>query len=412
VNHSNLARVTGKLQTTGKLNKPAKPHRDFPLFAHNTGRWAKKIRGRIHYFGRWNDPDAALKRYLDQKDDLLAGRKPRRPGDGLIIRDLCNRFLTAKRHRVTSGEVQLRTWRDYHETCKVIVRTFGRCRQVEDLRAEDFMRLRARLASGRGLEALGNQVQRSRTLFKFAWDNRLIKAPVSFGPDFRRPGRSARRRARLARPQRLFSAHEICALHDMASIPLRAMILLGVNAGLGNTDCASLRLEHLDFDNAILDYPRPKTGVQRRATLWPNTVAALRLALSVRPRPRSNRDADLVFVTRCGHQWVRFREKGHVDSINLEFTKLLEAAGIRRRGVSFYGLRHTFETIAGETGDQAAVDRIMGHEAGNMATVYREWTKDGRENERLRRVTEHVRQWLLAKPTAINAKSEAEVEGS
>ena len=129
MNHSNLARVTGKLQTTGKLNKPAKPHRDFPLFAHNTGRWAKKIRGRIHYFGRWNDPDAALKRYLDQKDDLLAGRKPRRPGDGLIIRDLCNRFLTAKRHRVTSGEVQLRTWRDYHETCKVIVRTFGRCRQ-------------------------------------------------------------------------------------------------------------------------------------------------------------------------------------------------------------------------------------------------------------------------------------------
>src|SRR3954464_3472287 len=105
----------------GKTAKPNKPRPDYPLFAHAAGVWAKKIRGKMHYFGPWADPDGALAKYLEQKDALHAGRKPREATEGVTVKDLCNQFLNAKRALVESGELTNRSWQDYKAAGDLIV---------------------------------------------------------------------------------------------------------------------------------------------------------------------------------------------------------------------------------------------------------------------------------------------------
>ena len=119
--------MTSSHSTSAKpLCKPAKPHKDFPLFAHACGKWAKKIRAKMHYFGHWDDPQGALAEYLDVKDDLLAGRTPSRTPDAFTVRDAVNHFLTAKQRLVESGELSSRTFSDYRQTAEKVVDHFGK----------------------------------------------------------------------------------------------------------------------------------------------------------------------------------------------------------------------------------------------------------------------------------------------
>jgi hypothetical protein len=104
------------------------------LFPHASGQWAKKIRGKLHYFGVWADPDAALKSYSEQKNDLHTGRKPRVETEGTTVKQVVNSFLSAKQALVDSGELASLTWRDYKTACDEIIAAFGKSRLAADLR--------------------------------------------------------------------------------------------------------------------------------------------------------------------------------------------------------------------------------------------------------------------------------------
>lgn len=379
----------------GEKQKPRKPRPDFPLFPHATGRWAKKVRGRFVYFGKVaDDPkgEAALALWLDQRDDLLAGRTPRATGDGLTVRDLCNRFLTAKEQQRDAGDITPRSFADYFATAKLIVGAFGKTRLVDDLAADDFEALRASLAKTRNPNTLGNEVQRVRTLFKYAFDAGLVDRPVRTGPTFKRPAKRILRAIRQQKGPRMFTAVELRAMIRKADQPLRAMILLGINCGFGNTDCGTLPLSALDLVGGWVDYPRPKTAVERRCPLWPETAKAIREAIDQRPTPKLTDHAGLVFVTKYGQPWAK---ETRDNPVTKETRKLLDVLKLHRPGLGFYALRHTFETIAGGSRDQVAVDFVMGHADQSMGAVYREAIGD----DRLRAVVEHVRKWLFPKGT-------------
>ncbi len=374
--------------------KPAKPRADFPLFPHANGGWAKKVRGKLFYFGGWkNDPKGvqALDLWLDQKDDLYAGRTPRLTSDGATVQSLVNHFLTAKKHALDCGELSVVSFADYHRTCGRMVAAFGRHRAVEDLTPTDFAQFRAKLAEGWSPVTLGNEVTRVRVICNYGYDEELIDRPIKYGKkSFRKPPKRVIRQARLANGPRMFLPGEIRTLLDAAQQPLRSMILLAINAGLGNGDVGLLPFGALDMVAGILDFPRPKTSIERRAFLWPETLDAIRQWTAIRPTPADEALADRVFLTVRGASWHKEISDNPVAK---EFAKLTRRLGLLKKGRGFYALRHSFVTAADGARDPVAARFIMGHAPppSDMGDVYREHVSD----DRLHAISDHVHTWLF-----------------
>ena len=155
----------------------------------------------------------------------------------------------------------------------------------------------------------------------------------------------------------MFEAHEIHKMLKAAGPQLKAMILLGINAGFGNADVATLPIDAVDLEGGWMEYPRPKMVV-RRCPLWPETVTALRKAIAERPTPKVEKLKIVIFVTKYGKSWHKDTPDNPISN---EIAKLLEAiddeaakeakeTGKRGtcenppQGPGFYSLRHTFET--------------------------------------------------------------------
>ena len=143
-------------------------------------------------------------------------------------------------------------------------------------------------------------------MFKFGYDAGLIVAPIRYGPEFVKPSAAVLRKNRAKNGERMIEAAALRRMLDAldgkevetggkdeagqpvkvkltANPALRAMVLLGVNCGFNNKDCADLPLKALDLKGGWVNFPRPKTGIPRRSPLWPETVDALKVAIAERP---------------------------------------------------------------------------------------------------------------------------------
>lgn len=328
--------------------------------------WAKKIRGKTHYFGPWNDPQAALETYLEQRDFLLAGMRP--PAEQQTVANLLDEFLGEKQSNLELGDITATTFREYERVSEAVDAYFGKHRPVETLTKEDFEGLRKALAKGKTKTLGPVTLKRRLTIARMIF----AQQPLPHLKALKSPPMRTLRAARREKGEQLYSASDIRELVKAADTELKGMILLGINCGFGPKDCCTFPATAVS--RGWHNYARPKTEVERRCPLWSETAEAIK---EVACKP-------LVFN---GRVWDRF-------AVGREFKKVCKQANVECQG--FYTLRRTFETIA-TTADvpQAIIDATMGHARNDMASVYRQKVFD----DQLEKCTEHVRQWYLGKVT-------------
>jgi integrase len=352
-----------------KPEKPPKPYEGFELFPHNNGSWAKKINGKIVYFGPWADWRAALKKY----HALLA--YPTKNLKGCI-----ERYNESRKLLQQSGEITLRHRMDIERTLAGLLDHLG-SRTISSIKSEDFGGWRAKLTKTNGVVSLTNHIMRVRAFLNWCIREHIITAMPACDA-LRKPSRAQQRHARNARGSKMFEAEELRRLMFYSSPQMRAMLLLALNAALANNDIAQLTKQHLQ--SGWLVYPRPKTGIQRRVPLWPETRVALKAVI--------REDDDVIFRTKQGNKWDAKGKNGNDSPISLAFRKLSDDLGLHKPGRGFASIRHVAQTVGENVRDIPAIQAILGHAAdgSDMDSVYREEMTD----ERLMRVVKHIRKWL------------------
>jgi len=291
---------------------------------------------------------------------------------------------------VESGDITGQHHRSLGKSCRLLATVVGKLRIAAELAPEDFALLRSKLADRYGPERLKCEIVRIKSVFRWGSDNGIITAIPKMGTAFAPPAMRQIRLARAERGQRCFRPGEIRKLLAAADDQFRAVILLALNAALGQADIAGLTLDTIReaISTGFLSYPRHKTGIPRRCWLWPETVVALETALAGRTTPARAEDDSLALLSPEGLKWSS--DDARLDRLGRRFKWLLGKCKLTGKGLSFYRLRHTWRTVADEVLDAAAADLVMGHLPPGMSNRYRQKIGD----DRVRRVCEHVRTWL------------------
>ena len=356
----------------------------FPLTLHSTGQYCKKIKGKIHYFGK--DKKQALERYLEQAAFLHNGKAKmfKTTNGSMTLKSLCNIYLQYQQSRVTSAEITVRHYADQISCLRKFMSFIGQHHKINEISTLDLQNYKRRLKRAyNSAHRINLNISIMKTMFHWAKKNDML--------DYI-PNIDAISSAKIIHKQRhVFTSKQIHQLFDLADVQMKAMIWLGLNCGFGCTDCAELKWSNLDLVTGRVKLARGKTGVSRDLPLWPETIQSLENI------PKS---AKLVFSSPGNKPLIRTTcqinkdGSGKYSNINLvtsRFCKLMKKAAIRApKGTGFYTLRRTAATIAARSGDPFAVQRLLGHANLKMATRY---VQD--VSKQTDRVIENSRKYLI-----------------
>lgn len=412
-------------------SKTASVQVKFPLSPHKRG-WCKKINGKVVVVCGHVSPDEALMLYHQKLPQILARQahnasksvvhtQPITPSvtqpipvavqqvkvdASLTVKQLCGKYLAKKRADIEANSFGIQSLMSTSEAINRLSRHLGG--PVDQLKNQQFADYRHGLAKHfKSVFTLDRHISQIRAMFTWAVKNQHIDRLPPWGDSFdgatEKQLRQYQQKKRRENGVKTLTPDQIHSLIASVRIDVRAMVLLGINCALGNREVAHLTSADIDLDKGVLDYPRTKTSCERRAILWPETIVAVKEALSVRsPAAKAEWD-NFVFLTPGGLPYIRtrFRDDGkvtHVDDLTTYFRrhreKQRENGSPIEKGISFYILRHTFRTVADELQDLRAINRVMGHAERSVAEKSYVHTTNKDFDKRLKVVSDHVWAWL------------------
>ena len=237
----------------------------FPLRIHRNGSWYCSIwnprakKSEQFYFGRVADDPKGERAvsdpvmgWLARKASIMAGvdnLRVRPAADDPGLGELMNRFLTFKRNKSQAGELSLATLGDYIREIGQFVAFCKPGTPAGGLRAGTLSRpTMNHLVADRKLGRHGRKRVRAvvTAFLRFGVKNGWYAMPNT-GTDWTAPAtgpdamRQAKARAGIRdTSSRILTGEEIDRLLERASPTFKALILLGVNAGLGPADLGRL----------------------------------------------------------------------------------------------------------------------------------------------------------------------------
>jgi integrase len=340
-----------------------------------------------------------------------------------------NRFLTFKRNKTQAGELSLTTLGDYLREINAFVAFMRPRSDAGALRPEHFSAYMNHLIVQRSLGRRARKRVRAyvTAFLRYGAKNGWYSMPNT-GTDWAvsatDPDSIRQAKARAGQKdfsEVILSGAEIDRLVQEASPAFQALILLGINCGMGPADLGRLTWDRIDLVRGRLNFPRPKTGVMRVGYLWKRTRHALQRVQSLKHnRNAIDRagEAAPVFVTRKGLPYYRERElytevevgrslvrklKGVAvdNAIRITFSRL--ARRMELEGVTFYRLRHTFKTLGKRAGDRETLDLMMGHKDTSTGKIYDHEQVGWRRVRRVARIV-YRQLWPTIKPS-VNKRS-------
>jgi hypothetical protein len=171
-----------------RWRKWKKSRPNWPLTVHSNGQWCKKVRGALYYFGPLEDPQAARKRWLAERDYLIAGEAPPTDLDGYTIDEIGRLWLDSQEARVDRGELSRGTFTSMVIARDFVIDNLPPSRPAASITPAKFSELRRAVTTKtkRNLRSQKNLIADIRAMFRWAVKSKYIPS-IDFGPEFVAP---------------------------------------------------------------------------------------------------------------------------------------------------------------------------------------------------------------------------------